>query len=319
MTRKLQYNIEEQDHGKSIGTFLKEKEYSRGVIIELKKTKVGIRKNGTPAGVNEILETGDILDICLTEEGVSENIIPMKYALDILYEDEDILVVNKPYNMPIHPSINNYDNTLANGIMYYYKEQGVSYVFRCMNRLDRDTSGVTIIAKNLLSGSILSKQMKERGIDRIYIAFVEGVTKEEGTINLPIGREEGTIIKRKIDETEGKPAVTHYRRLEVLDIDGKEVSVIALKLETGRTHQIRVHMSAMGYPLLGDFLYNEDNHMLTRQGLHGIECSFYHPISREYMKIRAQLPDDMKGLLEHGFGEVNEADILINKLQNIKW
>lgn len=319
MIRKLQYKIEEQDHGKSIGTFLKEKEYSRGVIIELKKTRTGIRKNGVWAGVNEVLETGDVLDICLTEEGVSENIIPMKYALDILYEDEDILVVNKPYNMPIHPSVNNYDNTLANGIMYYYEKQDKPYVFRCMNRLDRDTSGVTIIAKNLISASILSKQMKERAVDRIYIAFVEGITKEAGKIDLPIGREEGTIIKRKIDEKEGKTAITHYRKLEVLHIEGKEVSVVALKLETGRTHQIRVHMSAIGHPLLGDFLYNEDNHMLARQGLHGIECSFYHPITREYMKIRAPFPDDMSTLLEHSPNGMNKSEALITKLQNIKW
>lgn len=319
MTRKLQYKIEQQDHGKTIGTFLKEKDYSRGVIIALKKTPVGIRKNGVGAGVNEILETGDVLQICLTEEETSENIVPRGFDIDILYEDEDILVVNKPYNMPIHPSVNNYDNTLANGIMYYYEKKGQPYVFRCMNRLDRDTSGVTIIAKNLLSGSILSKQMKERGIDRIYIAFVEGVVKEEGTINLPIGREEGTIIKRKIDEKEGKPAITHYRRLEVLHIDGKDVSVMALKLETGRTHQIRVHMAAIGHPLLGDFLYNEDNHMLTRQGLHGIECSFYHPITREYMKIKAPLPDDMSVLLERSANGVNKLETLANKIQNIKW
>nr|WP_307990765.1 RluA family pseudouridine synthase [uncultured Niameybacter sp.] len=319
MTRKLHYKIEEQDKGKSIGSFLKEKDYSRGVIIELKKIEGGIKKNSVPAGVNEILEIGDVLDICLVEEDVSKNIVPRAYDLDILYEDEDILVVNKPYNMPIHPSVNNYDNTLANGIMYYYKKQGESYVFRCMNRLDRDTSGVTIIAKNLLSGSILSKQMKEKGIDRIYIAFVEGITKEEGTIDLPIGREEGTIIKRKIDEKEGKTAITHYRRLEVIHIDGKDVSVVALKLETGRTHQIRVHMTAISHPLLGDFLYNEDNHMLTRQGLHGIECSFYHPITREYMKIKAPLPNDMSELLECSFNGGNESETLINKLQNLKW
>ena len=319
MTRKLQYKIEQQDHSKTIGTFLKEKDYSRGVIIALKKTPVGIRKNGEGAGVNEILETGDVLQICLIEEETSENIVPRGYDIDILYEDEDILVVNKPYNMPIHPSVNNYDNTLANGIMHYYEKKGQPYVFRCMNRLDRDTSGVTIIAKNLLSGSILSKQMKERGIDRIYIAFVEGVVKEEGTIDLPIGREEGSVIKRKIDKKEGKPAVTHYRRLDVFHIDGKAVSVVALKLETGRTHQIRVHMSAIGHPLLGDFLYNEDNHMLTRQGLHGIACSFYHPITREYMKIKAPLPDDMSVLLERSSNGVNKLETLASKLQNIKW
>lgn len=319
MTRKLQYKIEQKDQGKTIGTFLKEKDYSRGVIIELKRTEDGIKKNGIHAGVNEILETGDVLAICLIEEETSENIVPTAYDLDILYEDEDILVVNKPYNMPIHPSINHYDNTLANGIMYHYKKQGIACVFRCINRLDRDTSGVTIIAKNALSGSILSKQMKERGVDRIYIAFVEGVTQEEGTINLPIGREADTIIKRKIDEEEGKMAITHYRRLCVCHVEGKDVSVVALKLETGRTHQIRVHMSAIGHPLLGDFLYNANNHMLTRQGLHGMVCSFEHPITKEPMHISAPLLEDMRTLLEHATSRCNKSDRLIDQLKNIKW
>lgn len=319
MTRRLQYKIEDQHNGKSIGMFLKEKEYSRAVLIELKKTKTGIRKNGVWAGVNETVKTGDIIDICLTEEGSSENIIPKECALDILYEDEDILVVNKPYDTPIHPSVNNYDNTLANGIAYYYHQQDKPYIFRCINRLDRDTTGVTILAKNLLSASILSKQMQESGFSRTYVAFVEGITKEKGTIDLPIGREEGTIIKRKIDEKEGKRAVTHYCRLEVLYIEGKAVSVVALQLETGRTHQIRVHMSSIGHPLLGDFLYNESNHMLTRQGLHAAECAFYHPITGEYKRITAPLPKDMATLMQHAPEEINKSYDLVARLQTIKW
>lgn len=318
MTRRLQYKIEDRHSGKSIGMFLKEKEYSRAVIIELKKTKTGIRKNGVWAGVNEIIRAGDILDICLMEQWTSENIVPRECVLDILYEDEDILVVNKPYDTPIHPSVNNYDNTLANGVMYYYKEQNKPYVFRCINRLDRDTTGVTIIAKNLISASILSNRMKERGLSRTYIAFVEGVTREEGTIDLPIGREEGTIIKRKIDEKEGKRAVTHYCRLEVLHIEGKVVSVVALRLATGRTHQIRVHMAAIGHPLLGDFLYNESNHMLTRQALHAAQCTFYQPITGEYKRITAPLPKDMELLIQCLPGENNRSSDLLNKLQAIK-
>lgn len=277
--------------------FLKEEEYSRAVIIKLKKTKIGIRKNGVWARVNETLKTGDVLDICLEEQTYSENITPKECVLDILYEDEDILVVNKPYDTPIHPSLNNYDNTLANGVMYYYHKQDKPCTFRCINRLDRDTTGVTIIAKNLISAGILSKGMKAGEISRIYVAFVEGITKEKGTIDLPIGREEGSVIKRMIDEKEGKRATTHYRRLEVLYVGGQPVSVVELELETGRTHQIRVHMTSIGHPLLGDFLYNENNHMLTRQGLHAAECGFYHPITREYQTIRAPFPKDMAMLM----------------------
>ena len=311
MTRTIQYKIEEQHNGKCISMFLKEKEYSRAVIIELKKTKTGIQKNGTWAGVNEILNTGDILEICLTEQGSSENIVPRELQLDILYEDEDILVVNKPYDTPIHPSVNNYNNTLANGVVHYYQQQNKPYIFRCINRLDRDTTGVTILAKNLISASILSKRMKERGLSRTYVAFVEGITKEEGTIDLPIGREEGTIIKRKIDEKEGKHAVTHYCKLEELQVEGKAVSVVALQLETGRTHQIRVHMASIGHPLLGDFLYNESNHMLTRQALHAASCAFYHPITGEYKRITAPLPKDMEILMQRSS---NESCDLVAKL-----
>ena len=297
MTRKLLYTIEQQDAGKSIGTFLKEKEYSRGVLIELKKTQEGIRKNGVWAKVNEILKAGDRLDISLIDAEPSENIVPKPCDFEILYEDEDILVISKPYDTPIHPSVNNYDNTLANGIAYYFKKQNKSYVFRCINRLDRDTTGVTIIAKNLLSASILSKSLKERAFSRVYVAFVEGIIEEEGTIDLPIGRVEGSIIKRQVDLEEGKRAITHYRRLEVFYPHGRPVSVVELKLETGRTHQIRVHMAAIGHPLLGDFLYNEKNHMLTRQALHAAACTFYHPITREIMKMSAPLPEDMQQLL----------------------
>lgn len=319
MTRNIQYQIEVEDHGKSIGAFLKEREYSRAVIIVLKKTQIGIRKNGEWANVNETLKTGDVLDICLQEEATSENMISKECPFTILYEDEDILVVNKPYDTPIHPSVNNYDNTLANGVIHYYEQQQKPIVFRCINRLDRDTTGVTIIGKNLLSASILSKQMIERGLKRVYVAFVEGITEEAGTIALPIGRAEGTIIKRKIDEKEGQHAVTHYRRLETFQLEDQRISVVALQLETGRTHQIRVHMSSIGHPLLGDFLYNPSNHMLTRQGLHGILCGFNHPITGQAMTFTAPLPEDMAILRTSTLKEGNAKGVIESKIQNIKW
>lgn len=296
MTRKLQYQIETTDNKKTIDMFLKAKGYSRASIIKLKETKVGIKKNGVWARVTETLATGDILDIFLEELSYSDNIVPKECALDILYEDEDILVLNKPYDTPIHPTLNNYDNTLANGVMHYYKEQSKPFVFRCLNRLDRDTTGVTILAKNLLSSGILSKQMREGEISRVYVAFTQGITKKQGTIDAPIGRAGESIIERKIDEINGKRAVTHYHRQEVFYVEGQPVSIVRLLLETGRTHQIRVHMASIGHPLLGDFLYNKNNKMLPRQGLHAAECAFYHPITGKYHKISAPLPNDMERL-----------------------
>ena len=318
MTRNILYKIEEQHDGQTIGMFLKEKGYSRAILIELKKTQIGIRKNGVWAGVNEILNAGDLLDICLIQEKVSENIVPTKCKLDILYEDEDILAINKPYDTPIHPSINHYDHTLANGVVYYYKEQGKDCVFRCINRLDRDTTGVTIIAKNMISASILSKRMKDRALSRTYVALVEGVVEEAGYIDLPIGRVEDSIIKRQVDELNGKEARTYYRRLEVIEVEGKKASLIALRLETGRTHQIRVHMSHIGHPLLGDFLYNEENHMLTRQALHAAEITFAHPVTGEYMCLVAPLPKDMANLIQASHATQTEYD-LVAKLHEIQW
>lgn len=298
MIRKIQYRIEEKHSGKSIGEFLQEKEYSRTIIIELKKTPIGIQKNGKWAMVNELLKAGDYLEITLSEEVTSENIVPNARKIDILYEDEDLLVINKDYNMPIHPSVNHYEHTLANSVIDYFNKQGKNHVFRCINRLDRDTTGTTIIAKNMLSASILAKRMEKRQLSRTYIAFVEGITPEEGCIDFPIGRVEGSIIERKVDLQNGKKAITHYKRLQTLEVDKKQISIVELHLETGRTHQIRVHMSYMGYPLLGDFLYNPENHMLSRQGLHASKMVFEHPITNQKLCIEAPLPKDMAHLLK---------------------
>ena len=297
MTRRLAYEIDKQHSGMRIGDYLRQRAYSRAVMIELKKTPQGIQKNGAWAGVNDVLKEGDLLTICLEEGASSEKIIPTQATLDILYEDEDLLVVNKGYDTPIHPSLNNYENTLANQVMYYYAKQNQPHTFRCINRLDRDTTGVTVIAKNLLSASILSNQMMMRQLGRTYVAFVEGKVEAEGTINLPIGRAEGSIIERQIDHEKGQEAVTHFKRLGVGVCDGKDISAVALRLDTGRTHQIRVHMAALGHPLLGDFLYNPQNHMLTRQALHGARCCLTHPITGEKMQFITPLPKDMKNFM----------------------
>lgn len=206
------------------------------------------------------------------------------------------MVINKPAGMPIHPSMNNYHNSLANGLAYYFAQQNCPFVFRCINRLDRDTSGLTLIAKHSVSGGMLSTMIANKtvsGITREYLAIVKGsVTPPEGTITAPLARKEGSIIERCVDFEKGENAITHYR---VLDEKNGQ-SLVSLILETGRTHQIRIHMKYLGYPLIGDYLYNPDMEFIRRQALHAWKLSFRHPITGEELHFMAPLPEDMKAV-----------------------
>lgn len=315
MKRILDYKINAQDAGQSILSYLKQKHYSRSVIIHLKKTPDGILVNNEWAYVNQVLKEDDILTIRLIEPlescedsenakncGYLENsensenqkpskIVPVKLPIAVVYEDADILAVNKPAGMPIHPSMDNYENTLANAAAYHAKERQEQYPYRCINRLDRDTSGLTIIAKNPYSSCILYEQMRCRQIQRTYYAIVEGMTKPHGIVDAPIARKSGTIIERTVDFASGGRAVTHF---ETLAYDaGKGLSFLKLRLETGRTHQIRVHMRYIGHPLIGDFLYNAKDSRMHRQALHAGNLDFFHPVSGQPLHFAAPLPKDM--------------------------
>lgn len=292
MTRTLEYRITKQFHNAKIGDFLKALGFSRQCVIALKKQEKGILLNGIWSYVNTKLSIGDTLTLTLSEDTSSEKIPPVNLPLYILYEDEDILVLNKPADMPIHPSLNNYENTLANAVAYYYNSQNVSFVFRCINRLDRDTTGVTMLAKNPFSAGILSEMVRKHEIHREYIAIASGILDEkEGIVSAPIGRKEGSTIEREVNFETGEKAITHYTVLK----ENKELnySLIKLWLETGRTHQIRVHMKYLGHPLPGDFLYNPDMTHIKRQALHSYSLSFNHPITKEPMQFVAPVPSDM--------------------------
>ena len=286
MNRVLIYEIAAEHTGMKIGDFLRKTGYSRHVIIHLKKTENGILLNGEWAYVGQSLKEGDHLEIHIIEEGSSEQIVPSELPLDIVYEDEDLLIINKPADMPIHPSINNYDNTLANALMWYYQQKGETFVYRCINRLDRDTTGLLIVAKNMLSGGILSDMSKKREIHREYLAIAEGEVPQEGVIDAPIARKEESVIERCVDFERGDRAVTHYWRLDYRN----GYSLVRLKLETGRTHQIRVHMKYLGHPLTGDYLYNPDYRILDHQALHSWKLVFRHPVTGAQMQFKADPP-----------------------------
>lgn len=294
MKRIFNYTISTEYNTQTLLSFLKSKKYSSQIITHLKHTQNGILLDGEWGRVRDILRTGDILTIQLIENVSSENIVPTNLPLDIVYEDEDILVVNKAANTPIHPSQGNYDNTLANAVAYYYQQKGESFTYRCINRLDKDTTGLLIIAKHMYSASLLSEMVARREIHREYLAIATGEVPEIGTIVAPIGRVDGSTIERHVDDEHGDYACTHYRRITY----SNGYSLVSLKLETGRTHQIRVHMKHIGHPLPGDFLYNPDYSVIKRQALHSHKLSFKHPISGEMLEFVVDLPEDMKSIIE---------------------
>lgn len=303
MKRIFTYEIQPEDAGTSIRTFLKNKNFSRSAIVLLKKTENGIMVDSNRCYVNCILNEGEILTLSLIENENAETdgqekIIPNPLPLSIAYEDEDLLVINKSAGMPTHPSLRHYTDTLANAVMFYAKERGEYYPFRCINRLDRDTSGLTIIAKNLYSSCILYEDMKKRRIKRTYYAITDGILPACGTVDAPIARKEESVIARTVDFTRGERAVTHFERLAV----NGGLSLAKLTPETGRTHQLRVHMRYLGFPLIGDFLYHPaydfylggDAMRIERQALHAGTLAFPHPVSGEPLLFRAPLPEDMR-------------------------
>lgn len=294
MNRTLIYTIGPENAAAKIEYFLHRQGYSRQLLAQLKKQAGSILVNDCPKYMNERLANGDLLTVHICENKVSEKILPVELPLDILYEDEDIIAVNKPAGMPTHPSINNYDNSLANALAYYFKSRNEAFIFRCTNRLDRDTSGVTVISKHLLSSGILFNMAVRHEINREYLAIVKGYgLPDEGKIDVPLGRKSGSIIERTIDCEHGETAVTHYK---VLKRENGH-SLVSLHLETGRTHQIRIHMKYIGYPLIGDYLYNPDMALIHRQALHSYKMSFKHPISGKWMEFTAPMPQDMKNII----------------------
>lgn len=289
MTRTILYEIKKEYEGRKISEFLKEHFYSSKFLTKLRHMENTIRLNGVFVYMNTRLKAGDKLEIIYTEEPGASSIVPVKLDFEIVYEDEDILVVNKPFNMPVHPSINNYENTLANGIAYYFESKNQKFTFRCINRLDKDTTGLLIVAKHQLSAAVLSYFMKNRMIKREYLAIASGIFENKsGTINEKIGRKNNSLIERCIDNENGETAITHYTVIRELPIL-KYASLLRIHLDTGRTHQIRVHMKHLGHPLLGDRLYNEVSDDFERQALHSYSLSFKHPITLNEMYFKQNM------------------------------
>ena len=271
--RVIKYKIEKEGN---ILAFLKSKAYSSRLISELRREENGIVLNGEKAKTTAEMNVGDSLIITLPD-GESE-IEGVDLPLEVIYEDEDVLVVNKAPFTVCHPTRNHQGDTLANAVAFHLQRQGKKCTFRAINRLDRDTTGLVVIALNRYSAGRLAGK-----IDKIYLALATGEIKKDGTINMPIERVDERKILRTVGEN-GQSAVTHYEVIK----STPEATLLKIKLETGRTHQIRVHFKAIGHPLVGDTMYGTADERIPRQCLHCTEVSFRHPVSEEEITLHSK-------------------------------
>lgn len=294
----MKYLINIENAGLTIKELLKKIKISSAMLRRLKKIENGITVNGNHQNVNYVLSNGDELNLLIDDlEGEdNECLIPVNIPIEIIYEDENITVVNKPSHMPTHQSLNNYTNTLANALKYRYRDK--PYVFRASNRLDKDTSGVVITANNRYYSSLISEKIKNSQVKKEYIAIVSGKLDGEGVIDAPIERFGESIIKRTVRE-DGERSITHYKSL----FSCNEISVISVTPITGRTHQIRVHMSHISHPIIGDGLYFEKSRYIDRQCLHCMKMSV-----EGIGEFFAPLPDDMMLFIRRYF---NNEEILL--------
>ena len=290
---KLKYEIKEKYIDKSINNILtNELNISTRLLTKLiKNEKISI--NNHKCNTRNIANLGDIIEINLDIPEDNSNIIATQMKLDIIYEDEWMIVVNKPARMPTHPSRLHYTDSLSNGIKFYFDSIGLAKKIRPVNRLDLDTSGLVIFAKCEYIQEAFVQQMANKTFQKEYLCFVDGILKQKiGSINLPIARKNCSIIERCIDKNNGHPSITHYEVIK----EFQDYSLVQCKLETGRTHQIRVHMQAIGHPIIGDTLYGDKSPFIDRQALHSYEIQCIHPVTKEKLNFIAKLPKDMKVL-----------------------
>ena len=289
------FTVTSDGDGILLRSYLKRLSLSNKLIAHLKRIENGITVNGKQVTVRYTLKVGDVIDLAIEDTESNESLLPVDIPVDIIYEDSDLVVCNKPPFMPTHPSHDHYDDTLGNALAYIYRD--IPFIFRPVNRLDRNTSGTVLVAKNARGASILFSEMKKRNIEKTYVAVVEGEFYGSGIIDKPLCRTEDSIIVRRvcdISEEGAKEAQTEYTVLCAKN----GMSVVRLHPLTGRTHQIRVHLASIGHPIVGDELYGRNSELIDRQALHAEGLTFSVPSDSTKITVTAPLPKDMKRLAE---------------------
>ena len=290
---KLEYVVNDTDNYKNINQILKnEFNISSRLLTKLIKNKK-ILLNNLITDTRSNIKKNDVITILFDYDEDNSNIIPKKMDLDIIYEDDFLLVINKPAGITVHPSISHYEDSLSSGIKFYFDQINLKKKIRPVNRLDKDTSGIVIFAKNEYIQEQLIHQMQIGNFKKEYIALVDGILNQtSGTINMPIARKENSIIERCISK-DGKKSITKFEVLKTYD----NYSLIKCYLLTGRTHQIRIHLKSINHPILGDYLYGTTSKLIKRQALHCIKIYFTHPIYKTNIILISKIPTDIKYLL----------------------
>lgn len=292
---KLIFRVKVNEEGMKLRAYLKDVQKLSSRLIKGAALEGRISVNNNRVKLNYVVKLDDEIAFDV-EKKESQNIEPEKMDIDVVYEDSDLIVVNKQPGIVVHPTKSYPNGTLANGLLYYFKEKGEQCIVRLVSRLDMDTSGLIIIAKNQFAHMCLARDMHKEDFEKSYLAVVHGNLKEKkGTINLPIYRPDDGSIRRVVDER-GQESITCYSVVESFN----KGDLVKLTLKTGRTHQIRVHMTHIGHPLYGDTLYGqiEDKEYIERQALHAYRLVFPHPRTRKMLELEIGLPKDLQELVE---------------------
>ena len=294
MDKKLLFVIGPEDEGRTVARFLRRQGISHRVLVDLKREPDGLTIAGETAYTNRRLHAGEELHLFLKEPETSDIVPQAGLHLPIVFENDDLFVVDKPAGMAVHPSPGNQENSVANALAAVCAARGEELVFRAIGRLDKDTSGLLLVAKNAIAAGILTEDAAATRLRREYLAVCTGELPETGTIDAPIGRMDGSVVTREV-RADGAHAVTHYERLRYEN----GYSLAHVWLETGRTHQIRVHMAHIGHPLPGDFLYNPDYRVVHRHALHAFRLTVPLPFTEKIKVFESPLPQDLRKFWEN--------------------